>query len=164
MFSKNVSKRATLVVTAVSAVIALTIAISGASAASNCQKIEGKFSVQPVTGPACTSPIGLCGIGRFIGGLQADSELTGTSLIETMDTPTTEVVVITADNVFHTNKGDLITKPVFALSTAEDVAVLDTVIGGTDGWAGATGFIKGIGTFSPASGGEGDYIGEICTP
>ena len=83
-----------------------------------------------------------------------------------MDTPITGVVILTADNVFHTDNGDLITKPALILSTtgAGDVAVVDTVIGGTGDWAGATGFIKAIGILSPTAGGEGDYIGEICTP
>ncbi len=166
MFSKNASKWATLVVIAVSAVITLTIASSGVMAASNCKKVNGKVSLQPVTGPACTSPIGICGTGSFKGDLNANSEFTGTSLTPTVDTPTTGVVVLTADNVFHTDNGDLMSKPALVLSTtgAGDVAVVDTIIGGTGGWAGATGFIKAIGTLTPAAGGEGDYTGEICTP
>jgi hypothetical protein len=190
MFSKNAPKWATLVVIAVSAVVTLTIASGGdiaasedtmkegiavepetitngeVRAASNCKKVNGKVSLQPVTGPACTSPIGICGTGLFTGDLKANSEFTGTSLTSTVDTPTTGVVVLTADNVFHTDTGDLITKPALVLSTtgAGDVAVVDTVMGGTGGWAGATGFIKAIGTLDPTAGGEGAYIGEICTP
>jgi hypothetical protein len=166
MFSKNTLKWATLVVTAVAAVITLTLASSGAIAASNCKKVNGKVSLQPVTGPACTSPVNICGTGSFEGDLKANSEFTGTSLTSTMDTPTTGVVVLTADNVFHTDNGDLISKPALVLSTtgAGDVAVVDTIIGGTGDWTGATGFIKAIGTLNPATGGEGVYIGEICTP
>jgi len=168
MFSRNTSKWAKRAVIAASAVTVLAIASGGAIAASTCKKVNGKLSLQPVTppGPACTSPIGLCATASLSGDLAGNSEFTGTSLTPTVDTPTTAVVLLTGDNLIHTNDGDLMTKDAIVLRTigAGDFAEVDTIIGGTGGWAGATGSFSAIGTFTPAAGGEGDYTGEVCTP
>lgn len=164
--SKSISKRTKLVVISAVAVMALILVGGQAAATSGCKKVEGKLTLQAVSGPACTSPIGICAIGSFKGDIMGNSEFTATSLTPTVDTPATGVIVLTGDNLIHTQEGDLMTKDAIVLSTvgAGDFAEVDTVIGGTGDWAGATGFIKAIGTFTAAAGGEGDYVGEVCTP
>jgi hypothetical protein len=44
-----------------------------------------------------------------------------------------------------------------------EFAEVDTVVGGTGDFAGASGVIRGTGT-STATTVDGDYAGEICTP
>ncbi|HKZ86248.1 MAG TPA: hypothetical protein VJ793_21650 [Anaerolineae bacterium] len=83
-----------------------------------------------------------------------------------MDTPTTSVVILTGDNLIQTARGTLMTKDAIVLQTtgAGDFVEVDTIVGGTGEWAGATGSISAIGTFTAAAGGEGAYTGEVCTP
>lgn len=164
LINRNISKwgKPAIVIVA-SAVIALMIATSGATAASTCKKINGQFTLQPVS-EACTSPVGICATGVFKGDIKGNSEFTGTGLVPTVDTTSTGVVLLTGDNVIHTAKGDLTTKDAIAFRTVKpgDFAEVDTVIAGTGAWAGATGRFSAAGTFTTA-GGQGNYTGEICT-
>jgi len=165
MFRNFNSKQVKLGLAAIAVVITLMAATSWAIAAPACRKVSGKFTLQPVSGPTCTSPVGICATGVYQGGIKGDSQFTGTSLNLTVDTSTTGVVLLTGDNVIHTDDGDLMTKDAIVLDTAGagDFAELDTVIGGTGAWAGAAGHLSANGTFTSA-GGEGDYSGEICLP
>ena len=86
-------------------------------------------------------------------------------MIPTVHTPTTSVVMVTGDNLIHTETGDVLTKDAIALRTsgAGEFAEVDVVVGGTGAWLGATGQVSALGTFT-ASGGEGTYSGEVCLP
>jgi hypothetical protein len=110
--------------------------------------------------------VGICATGAYKGGIKASSVFTGTSLIQTVDTPTTAVVLLTGDNQFTTTGGMLQTKDAIVLRTtgAGDFAEVDTIIGGTGPWAGASGVLRAQGTFSTTEGGTGDYLREVCTP
>jgi hypothetical protein len=103
---------------------------------------------------------------RLQGGIKATSVFTGSSVIPTVDTPTTAVVLVTGDNQFTSSGGTLQTKDAIVLRTvgAGDFAEVDTIIGGTGQWAGASGVLRAQGTFTATAGGGGDYLGEICTP
>jgi hypothetical protein len=149
----------------VAVLLPLILAASGAEAAT-CKKVSGSFTLTPLTGPACTSPVGVCATGAYKGGIKASSVFTGTSLIQTVDTPTTAVVLLTGDNQFTSGGDTLLTKDAIVLRTsgAGDFAEVDTVIGGTGQWAGVTGVLRAQGTFTLAAGGSGDYVGELCTP
>ncbi len=166
MFSSIKSWWAKFAVLVVCVVIAALTTSSAAIAGPNCRKVNGKFSLQPVTGPACTSSVGICASGSYKGDLAGTSTFTGTSLIQTVDTPTTSVVLLTGDTLIQAKGGNLLTKDAIVLKTtgAGNFAEIDTVISGTGEWAGATGQISALGTFTTANGGEGDYSGEICTP
>lgn len=74
--------------------------------------------------------------------------------------------LITGNNIIHTNKGDLMTQDAIVLRTtgAGEFAEVDTVVGGTGDWAGATGVIQAVGTFTFEAGGTGNYSGQICIP
>jgi hypothetical protein len=110
--------------------------------------------------------VGICATGAYKGGIKASSVFIGTSLIQTVDTPTTAVVLLTGDNQFTTTGGMLHTKDAIVLRTtgAGDFAEVDTIIGGTGPWAGASGVLRAQGTFTATAGGSGDYLGEVCTP
>ena len=153
---------------AILAVLALAVLglTSGALAASKCQRVEGRFTLQPVSGPACLSAVGVCAAGTYHGDLKGGSAFMGTSLIQTVDTPTTGVVLLTGDNLIHTAGGDLMTKDAIVLKTtgAGDFAEVDTIVAGSGEWVETTGTLRAQGTFTPAAGGQGNYTGEICRP
>jgi hypothetical protein len=150
----------------IAAVLAFAVAGSGTFAASGCKKVQGKFTLTPVSGPLCTSTIGICATGSFSGGLKGDSLFIGTSLVTTVDTPATAVVLLTGDNRIETRAGVVMTKDAILLNTtgAGEFAEVDTIVSGTGDWAGATGRITASGTFNAVSGGSGAYNGEVCTP
>jgi hypothetical protein len=149
----------------VAALLPLVLAASGAQAA-GCKKVSGSFTLTPVSGPACTSAVGICASGVYKGGLKATSAFAGSSLLQTVDTPTTSAIVLTGDNQFVTGGGTLSTKDAIVLRTsgAGEFAEVDTVVGGTGVFAGTTGVLRAQGTFTATTGGSGDYVGELCTP
>jgi hypothetical protein len=163
MFNINhYSKQIKSAVIAMLVMLTLIITSSDATAQSSCKKVNGHVTLQPVVA-GCTSPVGLCAIGTYKGDIKGNSEFTGTSLAPVESTAT---LLLVGDNVIHTTDGDLATRDVIVLSTNEvgDFAEVDTVTSASTGeWAGASGVLKTIGTFT-AAGGEGDYIGEVCTP
>ena len=166
MIKRHLSRLARFVFLAVSVLAVLTLAGGAAVAAGKCKKVNGMFTLQPVPPEQCAGPVGICATGTYRGDLKGDSAFTGTSLTQTVDTPTTGVVLLTGDNLIHTAGGDLMTKDAIVLqsSGAGDFAEVDTIVGGTDEWAGATGTIRAQGRFTPITGGGGNYTGEICRP
>jgi hypothetical protein len=155
-----------LAIVAASVALALVLAGGGTLADAGCKKVSGKFTLQPVTGPACTSSVGVCATGVYRGDLAGTSSFVGSSLVPTVDTPTTGVILLTGDSDFTLAGGTLLTKDAIVLRTtgAGDFAEVDTIVGGTGAWAGTTGQFSATGTFTAASGGEGVYSGEVCTP
>lgn len=82
------------------------------------------------------------------GSLSAHSDFIGTSSVPTVDAAATGVVVLTGDNVFHTADGDFFTKDALVLNTTGDgeLTEIDTIVGGTGRYAGATmGFYRRMG-------------------
>lgn len=119
---------------------------AGARAASD-QPVSGTIVSRQVTGPTCTSPVGLCTAGEFRGGIRGSFEFSATGLIPTVDTPTTGVVLYTGDLRIHTKDGDLFVKDAGAFSPGSgDVASVSTIIGGS-ALLGAAGSIRISGIF-----------------
>lgn len=149
----------------VGACVLLLIGANGAAAAVLCKKVNGKLTLQTFSGPACLSDVGLCATGAFTGDLAGTFAFTGTSITDTDDTPTTSVVFVTGDNMITTAGGTLMTKDAIVLQGAApgNFGEVDVVVGGSGEWADATGTLTASGTFGP-DGGEGRYVGEICTP
>ena len=151
---------------ALALVLALApLAAAPAAAEPRCKKVHSHLFLE-ATAPTCGSAIDLCAKATLRGGtLRAETEFVGTSFLPTVDTPTSAVVVLTGDNTFHTRQGDFYTKDAIVLSTvgAGEFAEVDTVIGGTGEWAGATGTLTATGTFANGVG-EGVIQGEICVP
>jgi hypothetical protein len=150
---------------ALGALLVLVLVGTEALAAGACRNVEGTLTLQSLPASACQSPIGFCASGTFRGDLRANASFTGSSLTQTVDTPATAVVLLTGDNTIQTRGGTLVTKDaiVFATTGAGEFGEVDTIVGGSGEWAGATGRITATGTFG-ATGGEGRYSGEICTP
>lgn len=165
MLSTNRAKWIVRIALAVSIVVILTSA-GGVAAAPKCRKIGGSYTAQAVAGPDCLSPIGFCAARSYKGDVAGDSAFTGSSLIQTADTPTTGVVLVTGDNLIRTKDGDLLTKDAMVLRTTGDgdFAGTETVVGGTGIWSGVTGHLNATGTFTAATGGEAKYTGSVCAP
>jgi hypothetical protein len=146
--------------------VALVAMASGASSASGCRSVKGTVTLTTVSGPTCTSAVDVCATGEFTGKFKATTSFTGTSILATADTPTTGVVLLTGDTVFYTANGKLLTKDAITLQTTDDgaFAEVDTIIGGTGRWLGASGILTATGTFTATSGGVGIYQGTVCTP
>jgi hypothetical protein len=114
--------------------------------------LNGTIVIRDVTGPACTSPVGVCLEMQFSGVLDGTAAFTAKSLVPTVDTPATGVVLFTADTTLSTSNGKLILKDAGALGTTgqENFVNLATLVGGDGQWAGATGQIRVAGTFPTA--------------
>ena len=147
------------------AVLAVAVAFAvPAFADPVCHSVHGRLEIV-ANEPTCGSAIFLCANAFLHGTIQAHTDFIGTSSEETIDTEDTGVVVITGDNVFHTNDGDFYTKDAIVLATtgAGEFAEIDTITGGTGEWAGATGSITATGTFVDGVG-HGTYYGTVCRP
>lgn len=164
MFRKKVLLNAALLT-----FVALTCmsgrSIGQTSAESHTEFVKGHISSESLTGPECTSPVGLCTVGRFSGGIQGRFVFTATALTPTPDTPQTGVMHYIGDIVIHTKQGDIIIKDSGAFNTLPggtgDVGSVSTITSGTGRWARASGHIHIAGTFTPADGGDSDFEGEI---
>lgn len=141
-----------------------SLSFAGAAAATpRCHKVVSVVTLAADPEPTCGSPIGLCAGGELRGTLRGSSEFVGTSFTPTVDTAATGTVLLTGDNTIHTARGDIFTKDAIVLATTGDgeFAEVDTIVGGTGDYAGATGQLIGTGTFIDGVG-EGLLIGEIC--
>lgn len=148
------------------AVLALSLlAVGTAGADPTCRTVQSVVTLTTFAPTACDSEIDFCAGGVLHGSLKGNSEFTGTSFDGTVDTGMTGVVVLTGNNVIHTSRGDVYTKDAIVLATtgAGEFAEIDTVVGGSGDYEGATGVLIGTGTFSGTSG-QGTLIGEICRP
>jgi hypothetical protein len=163
---RRLSPRSRWLLVGVAALLPLVLAASAAQAA-GCKKVGGSFTLTPVSGPGCAAAVGICAAGAYKGGIKATSAFTGSSLLQTVDTPTTSAIVLTGDNQFSVaGGGTLSTKDAIVLRTtgAGEFAEVDTVVGGTGQLAGTTGVLRAQGTFTATAGGGGEYLGELCTP
>jgi hypothetical protein len=158
-------RRASTIAAGAAVSVLLVIGAAGVWAAGT-RSPSGHFSSTVVTGAACQSPIELCTEGSLTGGLKGSFSFTGTSLIQTVDTPTTAVVLYTGDLSVNTKDGEFTCKDAGAFRTTGDGATSSvcTIVSGTGAYAGATGTIQFSGTFSSASGGNGDYSGTLVFP
>jgi hypothetical protein len=150
---------------AVTAAFALTLTVSAAAwAEPHCRAVHSRIDLA-AGAPTCGSAIGLCAGGTLRGTLQGESSFIGTGFVPTVDTGVTGVVVLTGDNAIHTKDGDLLTKDAIVLATTGDgeFAEVDTVVGGTGAYEGASGKFTATGTFANGTG-FGVLVGEVCWP
>jgi hypothetical protein len=146
--------------------LAFLAATSGdAFADSGCKKVQGKIAIQALTGPACSSPVGLCLTGSLVGALHGAFAFTSSAIIPTADTPLTGVVFSTGDSTLETPGGTLFTKDALALNPSPpgEFSDLSVITGGTGDWTGVFGTLTITGTFAEGQG-EAAYFGEVCTP
>ncbi|HET9960135.1 MAG TPA: hypothetical protein VFQ61_36845 [Polyangiaceae bacterium] len=128
-----------------------------------CRPVRGTFTVETSAGPDCPSAVGLCGRVEWRGDLNATSTFVATSSLETIDSPSTSVLVFTGDAEVSLRGGTLRTKDaiVFRLTGSGDFAEVDTIVGGTGVFANASGAWRASGTFQ-GNLGQGRYDGTIC--
>jgi hypothetical protein len=146
-----------------------TIGLSDAGA-SECRQVRGHLEETLVAGPDCTSPVGLCTVAQMFGALRGEARFTASAIIPSADTPTTGVVFVTGDTVIADAtlaglRGTLIVKDAAAFRTVGDGDLVDvqTIIGGTEDFAGTTGVLRVSGNFV-ATGGSSTYEGVVCRP
>jgi Protein of unknown function (DUF3224) len=136
---------------------------------SGCRNLRGSYIEHAASGN-CLSPVGLCIAGTYSGQIRGDFEGRATSILTTADTPTTGVAMFTSDSTIAATvagrSGTLIIKNAGAFASANGGAIVDlqTIVGGTDQLAGATGALRAEGTFSATTGGMSRYEGTLCLP
>ena len=154
------------------AATALLLGSASVSADATCRTVNGHFNIIPVSAEDCPSPVGVCGQGTFNGGILGDYFSPFTSIVPTDDTPTTGVVLYTADITVTDAQvgdweGDLLLKEGGGFHTAGngEFAALFSAVGGTGSFANANGVLSTTGMINLATGsGEGVYSGQICVP
>jgi hypothetical protein len=150
--------------------IVVAAAVGGAAVASPAAakpgtvKVKGTFENQIFSGPKCASPVRLCVKGEFRGSLKGPDEAVAHSM-----TPTTEPHVVLGDMTLtiHDKRGDLTCHELFLFNTAPSgegpFSWLCEITSGTRRYAGASGYLQGIGLSAPSSGASiGTYRGVIA--
>lgn len=145
------------------ALVLSLLAVAPASAAPDCRTLHGRFTVQLESGPGCASPVDLCGSVEWRGSLHASSHFVATGIVTTDQTPNTGVILVTGDNVLTLADGQLFAQDAVLLATTPggEFAEIDTIVGGTGAFEGATGKIVATGVSSGAVA-EGSFVGEVC--
>jgi hypothetical protein len=168
IFSPNSAKKIGKRLAALSMAGATVALMSGrADAAGPCIPVTGMFTINPVPPAECASPVGICGKGNFSGALRGDYFSLFSSIVPTADTPTTNVVLFTADATLHARlggwTGDIVFKEGGAFHVAGDgeFSELFSVVGGTGAFTGASGHVYGSGTAVNGAG-SGAYFGKVC--
>jgi hypothetical protein len=138
--------------------------------AADCSPVRGFLEETQVTGPGCTSPVGLCTVAQLFGPLKGQARFIATALLPSADTPTTSVIFVVGDTTvvnarLGSKHGTLVIKNAAAFRTVGDGDLSDTqvVIGGTGDFAGASGSLRVSGTFVAGSG-TASFEGSACFP
>jgi hypothetical protein len=145
--------RRTAIAVAVAAAAGGVTFASPAAAGSGTLKVKGKLTNQSFAGPDCASPVALCFKGAFSGSLKGPDAGVVQSLTPTSDP---DVVVGEADLKIQDKQGDLNCLEVFVLNVSPTgdghLAWNCEITGGTGRYAGASGYLHGIGHASPTTG------------
>ncbi len=152
-----------------SLVFGLVLAVSVGSAETKCKTVNGHIKSQVVTelpnGDACPSPLGLCTVGKFFGGIQGDFVFVAEDLVFNPDVDNPQVQFTTGVITLETKDGGLTLRDASSVSFGPDglFASVQTIAGGTGDLEGASGRLRAYGVFQ---GGcvDCDYRGEVCTP
>jgi hypothetical protein len=153
---------------------AVTLVLAGAGGADagvRCRDVSGRYTEQ-VAPDGCTSPVGFCIDARYTAGpLHGTFAGVATSFISSADSATTDVSLFTTDTVADITawgrEGTLTIKNAGAYHGVGggEIVDLQTITGGTGGFAGATGALRASGTFDPVRGvGTSTVEGTVCLP
>jgi len=138
--------------------------------AAECKSVRGFLEERQVTGPGCTSPVGLCTVAQMFGQLKGQANFTAAEIISSADTPTTGVVFVRGDTTVLNarlggKRGTLLIKNAAAFRTVGDGDLSDTqvILDGTGDFRGASGSLRISGTFVAGSG-SSSFEGAVCLP
>lgn len=155
----------------VAAGAASALLLGGTAAAdATCRSFSGRYDEQ-IAPDGCTSTVGLCIDAQYTSGpVHGTFHGVVTSLVPTADTAATNVLLFTTDTVATVHawgrSGTLTIKNAgsFATTGRGDIVDLQTIVGGSGDFAGASGAIQAFGTFDAASGvGTSRFVGTVCT-
>jgi hypothetical protein len=159
------------------AVLALSTGASAVFSVANaaqCKAVRGALEETLVSGPTCSSPVGLCSAALIFGQFKGRASFTATAIIPTADTPATGVVFVTGDTlisnaVLDSKVGTVLIKNAAAFrpgTNGGDSDLTDTqvIVGGTGGFAGAFGSVRVTGTIGANGTGISAYEGTVCVP
>ncbi len=136
--------------------------VNSAGASTTTKEVDGTKTGQAVTGPSCSSPVGVCGAGVASGPLHGPFEVVATGVAPTSEP---DISILTYTAVYHTNRGDLQVSGRGLLNTVTTrYSTVDEIVGGTGHWTGASGSWQEVGTFSVAAGQSSQYHAVITTP
>jgi hypothetical protein len=142
--------------------------IQSATAHSRCHRLDGDAGIQgAVAADGCTSPVGLCTAGVFIGDslLRGTTSLTADGIAPAAGMPLVEATTTLSYSgllTITTHHGTLTTRDTGIFDTAGTglFASRDVVVSGTGIFEGATGHIFYIGTGVTKF--DARALGEIC--
>ena len=121
------------------AAIPLLVGSPSVSADANCSPVNGHFTERALSGPTCTSPVGVCTEGTYSGALGGNFVTVVSTFTPTPDTPITSVFLFTADSTIHARvrgrEGDLFIENAGAFHTtgAGEIVDLQTIVGAREG-------------------------------
>lgn len=148
----------------------LLLLLGAAAHAADCKSVRGFLEEKQVTGPGCTSPVGLCTVAQMFGALKGEANFTATAITQSADTPLTGVVFVIGDTTLVNarlggKRGTLAIKNAASFRTVGEGDLSDTqvIIGGIGDFTGATGSLRISGTFVAGSG-TAAYEGTVCVP
>jgi hypothetical protein len=153
--------------TAVSLIVLMmaTIPSSKIWAEPGSLSVHGHLTSQSVTGPECTSPVGVCATGTLHGSLNGPFEFVASSIVSA-DQP--GVVFLKGVTVIHDQHGEMQCADSAAFNTTRgsdgELVGLCEITGLTGQWTGASGYLQSAGTFTLEAGGTEQYFGKIVLP
>ena len=149
----------------------LLVALSGllfipatAGATPTTKLISGAFTGTQVTGPSCTSPVGLCIHGTITGAIKGTFDLSASEIKSALPSG---VVFIDGNSVVQSTGGNLFLAFAAAVNTNAgsdgEFSSLDEITDGTGTFGSTSGYLQLAGTFV---GGveKGTYTGKLVTP
>ncbi|MEO1174795.1 MAG: hypothetical protein AAFX94_22490 [Myxococcota bacterium] len=132
-----------------------------------CRIAAGIFTSEPRE--PCTSPVGICTVGKLRGTLRADYAFTMATLVPAGDPTVPNLFFYTGLSEIDLRRGSLVGTDTGSfdldpLGEGRFVSLI-TITDGTDAWAGAKGTLQIRGRLDFGTGmARGDYFGRVCVP